>query len=168
MGSCTHAARARACGGGFTLIELLIVVAVIAILALIALPSYQGQRVRAQIVEGAHLADFAKARIASQWLATAGLPADNAAAGLPPADRIVGTFVGSITVDAGALHIVFANSADSAIRGRTLTLRPAIVADAPAVPLSWVCGHASAPQKMTAQGSDRTDIAPGFLPINCR
>lgn len=160
--------RRRSVSSGFTLIELLVVVAVIAILALIALPSTQQPLVREQVVQAARWSDFAKARVAAAWLVSAKMPADNAAAGLPAPDRNVSTLVSSVTVEGGALHIVFGNSANNALKGKTLTLRPAIVADAPMVPVSWLCAHAPVPPNMTAQGPDRTDIAAQFLPINCR
>ena len=44
----------------------------------------------------------------------------------------------------------------------------AVVEDAPVVPVAWVCGHAKAPDNMTAQGRDRTDVPAQYLPINCR
>jgi len=49
-----------------------------------------------------------------------------------------------------------------------LTLRPAVVADAPVVPVAWVCGNSTAPDKMTVQGENRTDIPMTFLPFKCR
>jgi len=157
-----HAARA------FTLIELMAVVAVIAILATIALPSFQDRIVRAQIVEAVAIADIAKPSIAALWRATKTLPADNAAIGLPAPEKIVGNFVHSTTVDNGAIHIVFGNKANAAIQGKTLTLRPAVVEDAPVVPAAWLCGHAKAPDQMVAKGADKTDVAQRYLPLNCR
>ncbi len=153
---------------GFTLIELMMVLAVIAILAMIALPSMQGRIVRDQIVEAAKLTEIAKAPVALAWSTTGAMPADNAAAGLPNADRIVGNFVSSLSVDRGAIHLTFGNRANAAIRGKTLTLRPAVIDDAPVVPVAWVCGAASAPQKMTLRGIDRTDVPVRYLPLNCR
>jgi len=153
---------------GFTLIELMVVVAVIAILALLAVPSMQDRLIREQIVEAVRLADIAKAPIASSWSQDHALPLDNAEAGLPVAEKIVSNHVKSLTVEGGAIHLTFGNRAIAAISGKTLTLRPAIVEDAPVVPVAWVCGDAQPPDKMTVQGTNRTDVAKSFLPINCR
>jgi type IV pilus assembly protein PilA len=153
---------------GFTLIELMVVVAVLAILAMIALPNLQDKLVRDQIVEAAKLADLAKAPVSSAWLARRALPADNAAAGLPPADKIVSSFVSAVAIESGAVHITFGNQANGLIRGKVLTLRPAVVDDAPVVPVSWVCGRAAVPGNMSAKGVDRTDVPAKVLPLNCR
>jgi len=153
--------------GGFTLIEMMVVVAVIAILLMMAMPNMQDKIVRDQIVEAVKLANIAKAPIAASWSTARILPADNAAAGLPAPDKIVSNLVSAVSVDAGAIHIVFGNQVNAAIRGKTLTLRPAVVEDAPIVPVTWVCAHAPVPDKMTAQGADRTDVPARFLPFNC-
>lgn len=145
----------------------MIVVAIIAILALMAVPSLQGKYVRENIVEGVGLARIAKDPVAAMWATTKTLPDDNLAAGLPVADKIVSNVVKSVTVENGAIHIVFGNRANGAIQGKTLTLRPAVVEDAPVVPVAWVCGHARAPDNMRAMGADRTDIPGNYLPVNC-
>lgn len=152
---------------GFSLIEMMVVVAIIATLALMAMPSLQGKYVREHIAEGVGLAKLAKDAVGAAWTATKALPDDNVAAGLPSADKIVGNVVKSISVEGGAIHIVFGNRANGALQGKTLTLRPAIVEDAPVVPVAWVCGHAKAPEKMKAIGADRTDIERTYLPVNC-
>ena len=153
---------------GFTLIEMLMVVAVLAILALLALPSYQGKVVRDQIVEGSALATLAKGPIAAQWSATKTLPVDNASIALPQADKIVNNFVSAVAVLDGAIHITYGNRANGNLKNKILTLRPAVVTDAPVVPVTWVCGFASAPNKMTAMGDNKTTISKEYLPLNCR
>ena len=150
------------------MVEMMVVLGVLAILMLMAVPTYQDKFIRDQIVDALPLADVAKGPVAASWTALRSLPANNAAAGLPSADRIVSNFVSSIAVENGALHITFGNRASGLIKGKTLTLRPAVVEDAPIVPVAWVCGLASVPAKMTARGENRTDIPLKHLPIQCR
>jgi type IV pilus assembly protein PilA len=153
---------------GFTLIEMMAVVAVIAILALIALPSFMDKIARDQIVEALPLADLATRPVAANWAATKTLLADNTAAELPEPNKIVSNWVSSVTLQNGAVHIVFGNRASGAIKGKTLTLRPAVVEDEPVVPVSWVCGSASTPERMVVKGVNRTNIPIAFLPMRCR
>jgi type IV pilus assembly protein PilA len=159
-----HVMRIR----GFTLIDLMVAVAVLAILAALALPSMQGPLVRQQVVDSSPLINVAKTAVANRWTAAGKLPADNADAGLPAPDKMVGNYVSSITVTDGALHVVFGNQANGALKGRTLTFRPAVVDGAAMVPVAWVCAGAPTPDKMSAKGVDRTDVEPKYLPINCR
>ena len=153
---------------GFTLTEMMVVIAIIGILALIAAPSYMDQMVRKQIIDAVPLADIAKAPVAAAWAVAQALPRDNAAAGLPAADKIVNNFISSVSVEDGAILIVFGNSANSAIKGKVLSIRPAVVDDAPIVPVTWVCGNAAGPAKMTVRGENKTNVPPGYLPLNCR
>lgn len=153
---------------GFTLMELMVVIAIIGILALMVAPSYLNQMVRQQIVDAVPLADIAKAPIAAAWALAQSVPQDNAGAGLPAADKIVNNYVSAVTVHDGAIHIVFGNSANSALNGKTLSIRPAVVEDASIVPVAWVCGNAAVPGKMTVKGENKTDVPAGYLPLNCR
>ena len=146
----------------------MVVVAIIAILALIAMPSMSQRIVRDQIVEAMKIADVAKAPVAVAWAIAHTLPADNAAAGLPPAEKIVSNYVTSVAVEDGAIQVTFGNKANPAIVGKRLTLRPAVVEDAPVVPVAWLCGHAAAVDKMVAKGADRTTVDPAVLPLNCK
>lgn len=164
----TRARAPASAAAGFTLLELMVVLAVIAVLAAIALPNMQDRLVRDQIVEAARLADIAKAPVAAGWSSARRLPPDNASAGLPAAERIVSNLVSAVKVDGGAVHITFGNRSHGVLQGKTLTLRPAVIDDAPVVPVAWVCGAASAPKNMTVYGTNRTDVPTRFLPLNCR
>jgi len=76
-------------GRGFTLMEMLAVLAIIAILAMMAVPSYMDRIVRQQIEAALPLAEIAKKPVAEAWAQLRALPADNAAAALPAAEKIV-------------------------------------------------------------------------------
>ena len=156
----------RTCG--FTLVEMMVVIGIVAILALMAIPTYQDKFIRDQVAEALPLADLAKPPVALSWAVLQTFPADNAAAGLPVAEKIVNNFIGSVAIQGGAINITFGNKANRAILGKVLSLRPAVVEDAPIVPVTWVCGYASAPEKMTVKGENKTNIPPGYLPIRCR
>ncbi|MEO8835568.1 MAG: pilin [Caldimonas sp.] len=146
----------------------MIVVAIIAILALIALPGVPDKLIRDRIVESVKLADIVKAPVALAWATTAKLPIDNAAAGLPVADKIVNDYISSVAVESGAIQVTFGNRANVAIRGKVLTLRPGVIEDAPIVPVSWVCGDAEPPNRMVAKGLNKTTVPARYLPLNCR
>ena len=96
------------------------------------------------------------------------MPADNAAAGLPPAEKIVNNYISGVAVNNGAIDITFGNRASGLIQGKVLTLRPAVVTDAPVVPVAWVCGNAEGPGQMTVMGENRTTVPANYLPFNCR
>ena len=153
---------------GFTMVEMMVVVGVIAILALIAAPSFQNQIVRNQINDALPLADIVKTPIAASWAATQSFPSDNAGARLPSADKIVNNYISSVLVHDGAIHITFGNRANGLISGKILTIRPAVVEDAPVVPVAWVCGTAEGPNKMTVKGENKTNIPSAYLPFKCR
>ena len=153
---------------GFTLIEMMVVLAVICILALMAFPTYQDKIVRDQVLEALPLADIVKAPVAASWALLRVFPPDNAAAALPPPEKIVSNLVSSVALEGGAIHITFGNRANGALRGKVLTLRPAVVEDAQIVPVSWICGGAPVPGNMTAKGVNRTSVPLNYLPLKCR
>jgi type IV pilus assembly protein PilA len=159
---------ARRSGQGFSLIELMVVIAIIVVLALVALPGVPDKLIRDRIVESVKLADIVKLPIAASWATTGKLPVDNAAAGLPVADKIVNEYISSVAVESGAIQVTFGNRANVAIQGKVLSLRPGVIDDAPIVPVSWVCGNAEPPNKMVVRGLNKTDLPVRFLPLNCR
>jgi type IV pilus assembly protein PilA len=153
---------------GFTLIEVMIVIAIIGILSTFALPSYQDRVIRAQVSEGMSLADFVKQSVAGHYSRTRTMPRDNGAAGLPEGKLIVGNYVSEVTVRDGAIDITFGNRTNKFLAGKMLTLRPAIVPGYPVVPIAWVCGNASTPEKMKVMGENATNLPPSHLPVDCR
>ena len=142
--------------------------AILATLALIAMPNLTDKVVRDQINEALPLADVAKGPVAAAWSLKHILPPDNTAAGIPAPEKIVNTYVRSVAVENGAVHITFGNSANTVLKDKVLTLRPAVVDDAPVVPVSWVCAKGKVPDQMTIKGEDRTSVPANYLPLKCR
>lgn len=152
---------------GFSLLEIVIAVAIVAVLATLAIPSLLRPVVRDQVVASAPLIDLAKKHVAAVWAGTQAMPANNAAAGLPAPVQMVGTYVRAVTVSDGVIDITFGNSAHGEIAGKVLSIRPAVVDDAPVVPVAWVCAYAAVPDRMTVHGENRTTLPRVALPVNC-
>ncbi len=152
---------------GFTLIELMIVVVIMSILATLALPSYQDRIIKTQVGEGLALAEVVKHALADYYAKYGRLPKDNASAGLPAAQKIIGNYVSAIAVADGAINITLGNRANKHAVGKVLTLRPAIVADAKIVPIAWVCGFASVPHGMVVVGKNISSLPEYHLPLDC-
>lgn len=153
---------------GFTAIEMMVVVAILGILAMIAIPSSLHRIIKEQIIAAMPLSDIAKTPIAATWAASKTLLADNAEAGLPEHDKVVSNFVQSLQVENGAIHMTFGNKAHPQIKDKVLSLRPAVIEESQIVPVTWVCGNAKAPDKMTVKGENKTNVPPDYLPHLCK
>ena len=154
--------------GGFTWIELMFVVAVIGILSLMAIPGLQENMLKRQVKEGMELADLARKGVQAAYTLAGEFPNNNAAAGIPPSHKIVGNLVKEVKVDDGAITLTLGNNASKALEGKRVTLRPAVVAGEPMVPIAWVCHGAPPPKGMEIRGKDETDIPLKHLPAECR
>lgn len=124
---------------GFTLIELMIVVAIIAILAAIAIAQYQDYAIRAQISEGASLADGAKTAV-SEFVNNYGrFAANNASFGLATATSIAGRYVTQLSAADGKIDVTFGNTAHAKIQGGHLIFSPVTHAGS----IDWVCNRSN-------------------------
>jgi type IV pilus assembly protein PilA len=153
---------------GFTLIELMIVVAIIGILAAIAIPAYQDYTIRAQVVEAFSLASELKGPIQEYRKERGRFPVDNAAAGVPDADKLIGNYVTRVDVHDGSINVTFGNFVNKAIEGQIVTLQPIVVKGSPASPMSWRCGYRGVPNGMESVGANLTNMDRRFLPTSCR
>ena len=153
---------------GFTLIELMIVIAIIWILTTMAMPSFQDQMIRTQVKEAFNLAEIAQNGVEEYYKEKKKFPENNARAGLPEPDKIIGNFVTKVDISNGVINITLGNRVNKNVSGKKITIRPAIVKNAPVVPITWVYGYASVPEGMTVTGENSTDILPRHLPVNCR
>ncbi len=153
---------------GFTAIEMMVVVAILGILAMIAIPSSMSRIIKEQVIAAMPLADVAKTPIAASWALAKVLPENNEAAGLPSQDKVVSNFISGLSIESGAIHMTFGNKAHPQIKGKILSIRPAVIEESQIVPVAWVCGNAKAPEKMTIKGENKTNVSPDFLPHLCR
>jgi len=152
---------------GFTLIEMLVVISIIAILALMAMPSQLNSINQKKVKETIELVEPFKANIRSFYELNGDFPEDNVAAAMPDADKIIGNYLTSLTVEEGVMHLTFGNKLKS-LEGQKLSIYPVYVDGSPTSPISWICGLDQVPDGMTAAGSNQTNVKRAYLPLSCR
>lgn len=150
------------------MIELVVVLAIVAILAMMAMPSLMSSSAKDQVVESLKLVESLKQPVEAFHTLAQAMPANNEEAGIPPADKLLGNYVSSITLKDGAFHILFGNKAVPALQGLFVSVRAIAVVGSPASPVSWVCGYSVIPTGMEAIGENKTNVPLGLLPVSCR
>jgi len=146
--------RKGATGFVWIIFVLLLGVAMIGILAAISIPAYQDYVIRAQVQEGASIADGARAAVAEYHGQHQALPATNADAGLEPPERLTGQYVQQVEVINGVVYVYYGGGANPLIRGGVLAYTPEETGGGGK--LAWHCN------------GEQTTIKNKFRPMMCR
>lgn len=153
---------------GFTLLEMLVVLAVIAILATLVVPSSGHRHIQQQVLESVELVERYKGVLEAHYVATGTFPENNEAAGMPAPEKLIGSYLDRVDVEAGAMHLTFGRKFPESLAGTQVTIRPVTVEGSPNSPVSWLCGYDAVPEGMSAAVDNRTDLELRYMPLRCR
>lgn len=123
------------------LIGMLLIPVMVGILAAIAMSEFQRYEIRAQVSEGASMADGVKSAIAEYRISHDALPTNNAAAGLAAPASISGSYVSRVQIgdQPGVITVTYSSMSpqrgNRAIDGATLRFSPTENGGA----LEWHC-----------------------------
>lgn len=151
----------------------------IGILAAIAIPAYQDYTIRAQVTEGLVLAQEYKGEVESYVSENGEWPQDVATIGGDLASQYPvkrSRYVDSIEIWNGTIVITYGKSANQAISGLHLSLRPFLSADGV---VDWQCGNGplsddsyesveDSDGEMAESSVGVTSVTDKFLPASCR
>jgi len=152
---------------GFTLIELMVAVAIIGILATITMPSLIISRQRSEVADALRMSDTIRDDVTAYYNHNISFPSDNAEAGVPEPEFLIANKITRMQIEDGAIHITLGNKISKPLRGKILSLRPAIVTGSPTSPISWLCGEDTPVTGMQAVGENKTDLDKSILPAAC-
>ncbi|HGM1855114.1 TPA: pilin, partial [Neisseria gonorrhoeae] len=155
---------------GFTLIELMIVIAIVGILAAVALPAYQDYTARAQVSEAILLAEGQKSAVTEYYLNHGKWPADNGAAGVASASKIIGKYVKEVKVENG---VVTATMKSDGVNKEIKDKRLSLWGKRENGSVKWFCGQPvtrnAGNDDTVADAKDGKDkIDTKHLPSTCR
>jgi type IV pilus assembly protein PilA len=156
--------------GGFTLIDLMIALAIVGILTAVAIPAYHNYTIRAQVSEGANLADGVKIAMTEYYATTGSWPTVLGAGvtGLNFPGAVSGQYVTGIsTTGDGDINVTFGNRAHVGLGGLVLSVYAALNRNDDIV---WICGLQALPAGAASVGGTAaaTTVPASYLPRACQ
>ena len=153
---------------GFTLVELMVVIIMIGILATATIPSYHNKINRTKVEASESYVDVAIEGVEQFYKKTGKFPKNNSEAGLPESYKFVGNYITALRVKDGVIHVTYGNKISRQFDGFVISVRPAIVEGAPRIPIAWIYGNGSVPEKLTVVGENLTTFPSDAMPFEYR